>query len=112
MSEYKYQFEGPWSAGSHIVQVENAGTEVHEFDPYRLEPGKRPEDFFRWIESHRRGPPPAIALGGSGTLEPGRRVWLPLRLVPGHYFAFCQMPAKVGGQPHYRMGMVREFEVR
>jgi hypothetical protein len=112
MQDYSYQFDGNWSAGSHLVLVENAGTETHEFDPYRLEPGKRPADFFHWIESGRPGPSPAVALGGSGTFQPGRQIWLPLRLTPGRYFAFCQMPAKHGGQPHYRMGMVREFEVK
>ena len=112
MLDYTYQFEGRWSAGSHRVRIVNAGTEAHEFDPYRLEPGKRPDDFFRWIESGRPGPPPAKPLGGSGTFVPGRRIWLPLQLTPGRYFAFCEMPARVGGQPHYRMGMVREFEVK
>jgi len=112
MFDYAYQFDGKWTAGTHRVRVENIGTEMHEFDPYRLEPGKKPEDFFRWIESGRPGPPPAKALGGSGTFIPGRRVWLPLELTPGRYFAFCQMQAKVGGKSHYQMGMVREFEVK
>lgn len=112
MFDYNYEFRGSWSAGSHRVLVENSGTEAHEFDPYRLAPGKTPEDFFRWIESHRPGPPPAQALGGSGTFMPGRRIWLPLKLTPGRYFAFCQMPAKASGRPHYQMGMVRLFEVK
>jgi hypothetical protein len=110
--DFAYDFRGSWSAGTHHVLVENAGTEEHEFDPYRLEPGKVPADFFRWIETGRHGPAPAIALGGSGTFPPGGRIWLPLTLTPGRYFAFCQMPAKVGGKSHYQMGMVREFEVK
>jgi hypothetical protein len=112
MLDYSYQFEGTWSVGNHRVLVENAGTEAHEFDPYRLEPGQTPADFIHWNESGHRGAAPAIALGGSGTFMPGHRVWLPLTLEPGRYFAFCEMPAKIGGQPHYRMGMVREFEVK
>jgi hypothetical protein len=92
--------------------IENHGTEAHEFDPYRLEPGRTPADFFRWIETGRHGPAPARPLGGSGTFQPGHRVWLPLTLTPGRYFAFCQMPAKIGGRAHYQLGMVREFEVR
>jgi hypothetical protein len=110
--DYSYEFVGTWSAGTHLVLVENAGTEAHEFDPYRLEPGRTPADFFRWKESGRKGPAPAIPLGGSGTFMPGRREWMQLTLVPGRYFAFCEMPAKVGGKPHYKMGMVREFEVK
>lgn len=112
MRDYSYEFEGTWSAGTHRVRVENAGTEAHEFDPYRLEPGRTPADFFRWKESGRPGAAPAIALGGSGTFMPGHRVWLPLTLVPGKYFAFCEMPAKHGGRPHYQMGMVQAFEVK
>ena len=110
--DFAYEFRGSWGAGAHYVLVENAGTEEHEFDPYRLEPGQEPADFFRWIETGRHGPAPAIALGGSGTFPPGGRIWLPLTLTPGRYFAFCQMPAKVGGKAHYQMGMVREFEVK
>src|SRR5258706_15520644 len=78
--DFSFEFEGRWSAGTHRVLVENRGTEAHEFDPYRLEPGRTPADFIRWKESGRRGPAPAIALGGSGTFMPGRRVWLPLTL--------------------------------
>ncbi|HUK63828.1 MAG TPA: hypothetical protein VLV15_10850 [Dongiaceae bacterium] len=112
MYDFSYVFEGEWVAGRHLVTVENRGTEAHEFDPYRLEPGRTPADFFRWIETGRHGPAPARALGGSGTFQPGHRVWLPLTLTPGRYFAFCQMPAKNGGRAHYQLGMVREFEVR
>ncbi|MFI5372513.1 MAG: hypothetical protein ACHQ52_13220 [Candidatus Eisenbacteria bacterium] len=112
MVDYSYAFGGSWSPGVHRVLVLNEGTEAHEFDPYRLEPGKTPADFFHWIESGRPGPAPARPLGGTGTFTPGHRVWLPLKLTPGRYFAFCQMPAKVGGRAHYQMGMVREFEVR
>lgn len=112
MIEYSYTFEGRWTPGRHRVLVENVGVEEHEFDPYRLEPGKRPADFVRWLESGRPGPPPAKPLGGSGTFPPGRRIWLPLTLAPGHYFAFCQMPAQHGGQEHYQLGMLREFEIR
>lgn len=112
MVDYNYVFEGNWSAGKHCVLVTNNGSEIHEFDPYRLEPGKTPADFTHWIETGRHGPAPARALGGSGTFPPGKRVWLPLTLTPGRHFAFCQMPARIGGKPHYQMGMVREFEVR
>jgi hypothetical protein len=112
MLDYTYDFPGTWPAGSHLVRVENLGTEAHEFDPYRLEKGKTPADFTRWKESGRKGPAPAKPLGGSGTFVPGRRIWLPLTLTPGRYFAFCEMPAKVGGRPHYKMGMLREFVVR
>jgi uncharacterized cupredoxin-like copper-binding protein len=110
--DFSYEFTGAWTAGTHRVLVENIGSEAHEFDPYRLEPGKTTADFTNWIKSHRKGPAPAIALGGSGTFQPGRRVWIPLTLTPGRYFAFCQMPAKIGGKPHYQMGMLREFEVK
>lgn len=112
MFDYSYAFAGRWGAGSHRVLVENHGTEAHEFDPYRLEPGRTPADFFRWIETGRHGTAPARALGGSGTFQPGHRVWLPLTLTLGQYFAFCQMPAKNGGRAHYQLGMVREFGVR
>ena len=111
MIEYNYVMSGDWSSGSHVVMVENGGSEWHEFDPYRLEPGKTPADFTHWIETGRPGPPPAKALGGSGTFAPGHRVWLPLTLTPGRYFAFCQMPAK-GGKEHYQIGMLREFTVK
>jgi hypothetical protein len=108
---YGYEVHGQWTAGKHIVSVDNAGPSPHEFDPYRLAPGKTPEDFFRWLETGRPGPPPATALGGSGSMVRGRRVWLPLTLTPGRYFMFCEVQENGDPMPHYRHGMYKTFEV-
>jgi hypothetical protein len=110
---YNYGFEvhGKWTAGHHVVSVDNAGPAPHEFDPYRLAPGKSPEDFFHWLEHGRPGPPPATALGGSGSMVRGRQVWLPLTLTPGRYFMFCEVTENGDSIPHYRHGMYKEFEV-
>jgi hypothetical protein len=112
MADFNYIFAGAWTAGQHHVLVQNGGSEEHEFDPYRLAPGRTAADFVQWVDHHREGPAPAQALGGTGTFPHGGRVWLPLTLSPGHYVAFCEMPAKIGGKPHYQMGMVREWEVK
>jgi hypothetical protein len=112
MADFNYIFDGTWTPGEHRVLVQNSGSEEHEFDPYRLEAGRTAADFVQWVDHHREGPPPAKPLGGTGTFPPGGRVWLPLTLSPGHYVAFCQMPAKIGGKPHYQLGMVREWEVK
>jgi hypothetical protein len=60
MVDYSYEFKGDWSAGKHLVLVENAGTEAHEFDPYRLEPGRTRADFVRWVNSGKKGPYPRL----------------------------------------------------
>jgi hypothetical protein len=73
------------AAGVHHVLVENVGTEEHEFDPYRL-------------ETRRHGPAPAVALGGSGTFPPGRRIWLPLTLTPGVTSPSARCPRRSGAR--------------
>jgi hypothetical protein len=110
--DYAYRVNGTWTAGAHVVHVINEGTEPHEFDPYRLAPGKNPSDFFAWLENHRQGESPATPLGGSGSMVPGRQVWLPLTLTPGRYFMFCEVPSKAKGVDHYRLGMYQTFVVR
>lgn len=108
---YGYEVHGKWSAGHHIVSVDNAGPSPHEFDPYRLAPGKTPEDFFTWLEKGHHGSPPATALGGSGSMVRGRHVWLPLTLTSGRYFMFCEVQENGDPMPHYRHGMYKEFVV-
>jgi hypothetical protein len=111
MVNFGYLVTGALHAGHQILHVENAGPEPHEFDFYRLAAGKTPKDFFAWKENHRKGVAPALPVGGSGSMVAGRAVWLPLTLTAGRYFAFCEVPARVDGKPHYMHGMVREFTV-
>jgi hypothetical protein len=111
MANFRYDVHGKWAAGRHVVHLVNDGPEPHEFDPYRLPPGKHPQDYFRWMETGRKGAAPAIPLGGSGSFVKGREVWMPLTLTPGRYFMFCEVPSKKMGKDHYQLGMFEEFTV-
>jgi len=111
MFEYGYSIRGSWSAGRHTILAENGGTEPHEFDFYRLAEGRTIGDFIAWVGRERHAPHAATTVAGTGDFVPGRKVWIRVTLAPGHYVAFCQVPARSDQRAHYKHGMIREFVV-
>src|SRR5258706_2433552 len=111
MFEYGYALAGSWRAGRHTLLAENGGVEPHEFDCYRLVDAHTPDDFMAWVHHGRRGPAPAIAVGGTGDFVPGPQVWIQVTLSRGRYVAFCEVPARSDHQPHYHHGMHQEIVV-
>ena len=111
MFEYGYSTQGPWKAGPHTILAENAGTEPHEFDFYRLHGDRTVDDFLRWVHDGRLGADTATAVAGTGDFVPGRKVWIALTLESGRYVAFCQVPARSDHRSHWRHEMIKEFVV-
>jgi len=112
MTEYSYQLSGPVSAGRHLIQVENRGSQPHESDIVRLAPGKTARGYIAWLAGGEHGLPPSDVAGGVGDFIAGRTVWMAVTLPPGRYLIICGVPDARDGKPHYQLGMVREFEVR
>ena len=108
LREFAFGLSRPFRAGPQVLHVTNAGTRPHEFDVYRLEPGRSLADFEAW-NATRSGAPPAEPVGGVGDFVPGREVWAFLDLQPGRYFMTCEVPE--GAQSHADLGMVEEFVI-
>jgi hypothetical protein len=71
------------SSGEQVVEFENGGTEPHELNLVRFEPGKTVKDVDRWIGGGYRGAPPVAFVGGMQTIPAGRSVFLTLDLEAG-----------------------------
>jgi hypothetical protein len=110
LSDYAFAWEGPMTAGEHVVRVRNAAAQSHEIFIARLAPGKSAADVLAWLQE-QDGPPPAIPLGGVVGLARGRENVFPVRLEKGRYALFCFIPDAGDGKPHVAHGMMREFEV-
>lgn len=104
---------GTYRRGKNVLRVRNTGERPHELTFYRLQSGRTAQDFGVWYAT-RRGPPPAVPVGGIVTLAPGRDGWVEVDLLPGQYLAACGTPesAPDGVTLHAQMGMVEVFEIR
>ena len=111
LHDFSYGIVGPLTAGRHLLHVTNQGKEPHEVDLIYLPTGVAAQDYMAWLAGSEAGQPPALPIGGGGDFVPGREVWFPITLRPGRYLIICQVPSAADGQPHYALGMYKEFEV-
>jgi hypothetical protein len=68
-------------------------------------------DVGAWVDSDMVGPPPGLPLGGMGPLAKGGTGTFDVRLTPGIYGMICFMPDMTDGKPHFRHGMVKQFDI-
>lgn len=104
-----YQFEMPeLKAGEQLINLVNAGTEVHEIVVERLPEGMTAEAYLAAQDTDAETMNNSI--GGNGALSPGESNLWRANLTPGRYVALCFVPAP-DGEPHVKKGMVKEFTV-
>ena len=113
LKDYGFQSGRPISAGSHSILVVNDGPQVHEMVLLKLMPGKSIKDFGEWATTGgMKGPPPAMPIGGAGTMEPGGTSLVSADLTPGDYGYICFVPDSKDGKPHLMHGMLSQFTVQ
>jgi len=110
MVDYSFEWSAPVAAGSHLVKVVNNGTQWHEFEIIKLEPGKTAQDFLGWMAT-QDGPPPAMPIGGVTPVGVGHDQYLALDLEPGEYSIICFATDVNDGKEHFQHGMVSQFTV-
>jgi hypothetical protein len=111
LSDYKFDFASPPTAGQHMVRVENTASQAHEVFVVRLAPGKTAQDLVNWVEK-MQGPPPAEPMSGVTGLATGGHAYFPLTFEAGSTYALlCFLPDAKDGKPHVAHGMVKEFKV-
>lgn len=111
LTNYSFTFSKLPTAGKHAIRVVNNGSQVHEAELFRLEPGKTGEDVFNWVGRGMQGPPPGTPLGGGGPESPGKEnTWL-VNLNAGSYALICFMPDAKDTKPHAAHGMIYNFKV-
>jgi hypothetical protein len=110
LRDYNFFLSRPLTAGKHVIEVRNEGTQWHEFELVQLAPGRTPHDVIAFIEQGV-GDPPGLPLGGVSPLAVGGTSYVPVDLQPGRYALICFLPDLKDGKQHFDHGMVEEFEV-
>ncbi len=111
LTDYKFAFSTPPTAGEHIVRIINNGSQPHEAVLFRLAAGKKGEDIANWVSAGMQGPPPASPVSGISAEAPGKENTLLLKLSPGNYALLCFMPDARDGKPHAMHGMIHNFKI-
>jgi len=114
------------TAGMHMWEVTNGGTQLHEMGILQLVPGVPAEAVIASMMAPpmeaspaavaaatpvTEGPPPFLALFGAAPMNPGATNYVEFNAQPGEYIAICFVPDPATGMPHFLMGMVASFVV-
>lgn len=111
LADYGFGLSAPLTAGTHTIQVKNAGPQVHELNIEQLAPGKSLADVQRWMAGGMKGEPPTRPVGGFEGPSVGMVGWFTVTLAPGKYLLICYVPDAKDGKPHVAHGMVQEITV-
>ncbi|MEO7367513.1 MAG: hypothetical protein ABIZ36_06120 [Gemmatimonadaceae bacterium] len=111
LSDYKFDFSSPLTAGQHTLKIQTAPGQPHEFTLFQLAPGKTAADVVKFVEGGDVGTPPGKPIGGVVALAPGRDVFYTVDLKPGDYAAICFLDDGKDGKPHYTHGMSQTIKI-
>ena len=96
-----------WTAGSHLLRVQNRGRQDHQLRLVRLRAGST---VMTWMNAERPNQH-AVPVAGLARMGPGAVAYLPVELIPGRYILFCLVADPATGRPHVEMGMLRSIEI-
>jgi hypothetical protein len=111
LSDYKFDFSQPLTAGKHTLKLITAPGQPHEFTFFKLAPGKTAADIPKYVEAGMQGPPPATALGGVAGVAAGIPSYYTVDLEPGDYAIVCFLEDATDGRPHFLHGMIQQIKV-
>ncbi len=111
MSDYKWEFSQPLTAGQHTLKLVTAPGQPHEFTFFKLMPGKTAADIPKYVETGMQGPPPAMPLGGVAGVAAGTPSFYTVNLEPGEYAVVCFLEDAKDGKPHFVHGMIQQIKI-
>lgn len=112
LRDYAFDLSRPITAGRHVIQVTNAGTQPHELTITRFPPNEGNRDLETWAYNPQGRPAPGQGMGGTTDIAPGEHVVIEVDFTPGKYGLICFSPDAKDGKPHFMHGMQQEFVVR
>jgi hypothetical protein len=111
LSDYKFDFSAPLTAGQHTIKVTVAPGQPHEFTLFQLAPGKTAADVVKFVEGGMTGTPPGMPIGGVAGMSSGRDAFFTVDLKPGDYAMVCFLEDAKNGKPHYTHGMMQTIKI-
>ena len=113
LSDYKFSFSKPMTAGKHVVNVVNSASQSHEVVFVKLNPGKKIADMQAFIETDlMKSAPPGRTIAGMAGIAKGQSASFPVELTPGTYGMICFVPDMKDGKSHSMHGMLTQFDVK
>ncbi|HET7588453.1 MAG TPA: hypothetical protein VFL45_10285 [Gammaproteobacteria bacterium] len=112
MQDYKFVMSQPITAGRHVIEVINAGSQPHELTITRYDSGQGNRDLEAWAYDPHGKPAPGYGMGGITDIAPGEHAVMQIDFKPGKYGFICFTPDMKDGKPHFMHGMQKEFVVR
>jgi len=107
MTEFRFHFIKPASAGPVIFKMSNEGTLRHNLTLLALPPDFPP--LAKQIHGSERRP--IVPLAGSPGQEPGATESFAVDLLPGRYGLICSLIERTTEQTHAVKGMFSEFRI-
>jgi hypothetical protein len=111
LSDYKFDFSTPLTAGKHTLKIQNTAAQPHEFTLFKLMPGKTADDITKYFSSDMKAPPPGMPVGGTAGMASGDTVYFPVELQAGDYAVICFLPDAKDGKPHFVHGMTQVIKI-
>ncbi len=108
--DYTFTFTPALTAGKHVIRVDNAAQQPHEFFIAKLDSGRTIADLEKWAETYK-GPPPALPMGGLAAIAPGMHGFVNIDLPAGDYALLCFVSDAKDGKPHMMHGMAQQIKV-
>jgi hypothetical protein len=105
--DYHIATAGAWTAGHHVIRVDNDGPNPHDVTILRVLPGKPDAEVEKWLLKPTMNGAPVEALGGTVAIERYGHTEISADLTPGNYLLLCM----VGDRPHFTLGMVTKITV-
>jgi hypothetical protein len=117
MKEFGFEFDaaGITSAGPIIFDIENAGSQRHHLQLFKLPPSVRGTPAVFDLLGSANPPDGFDQIGGTNVYAPGTKAKAAIneKLAPGHYVFLCFLPDTEGdGDAHFVKGMLSEFDVK
>ena len=120
-TEYNFDVTGDAAGGFNNVTFENDGKEPHILVAIKLQPGKTVADALPLLAQEGEPDPAAVAAvfdgdpgaafyGTPGLLAPGDSETTVADFPAGNYAFVCFIPSP-DGQPHFTLGMAKDFTV-
>ena len=106
-ADYHIATSGQWTAGHHVMRVDNDGPSTHDVTILRVLPGKTEAQVSAWLNRPTMSDAPVQALGGTVGIDRYGHTEVGVDLVPGDYLLLCM----VGAKPHFMLGMITHMHI-
>jgi hypothetical protein len=108
-ADYAFLMPDRINGGVVTMKVSNVGRELHEYALGRLKQGTTLADLKKQLERSEE-PSGVEELAGVPGLSPRTEIAITRKLREGNYVFVCFVPSPKG-VPHYKLGMIKAFEV-